>query len=350
MGKKKNQLFSIIYIAITIIIIILILVFGPSIEEMREALKNFNKWWFLSTIAALLLYWFSDAVLLDDITAYMYKREPLHRSIKVSLIGLYYSALTPSSTGGQPMQVIYMHRNKMPVGTASCIVGIKFVIYELSLCTIYIVGLLLRGEYFYTYHNEAFWLGVLGFFINLAAVVIIILSIIKKTLVLNIGKKLLNLLERIKLIKHKEQLTESFEKVIEEYHTAATYILKNKLRTIGSYLISTINLVFMLLIPYLIYLSFGYNTDSIFDIFIIETFLFLAVSFVPLPGAAGASEGGFLLFFSPFFGVTTSIAMLIWRFMTYYLIIIVGSLVVVGDEMFTMHRKKKELDVDGISG
>ena len=346
MKKKKNNLFSLIYMGVTIIAIVLIALTGPNLEQIGDALKDFNIWWLFACIGSLLLYWLADAWLLDDITSYMYKRVPFRRSIKVGIIGLYYSALTPSSTGGQPMQVIYMKRYKMPVGTATCIVGIKFVIYELSLCTIYIVGMILRGAYYYTYHNEAFWLAVLGFVVNLIAVIVIILSIVNKRLVLGIGNWLIKVLAKIKLVKKKEQMLSNFENTIDEYHTAAAYISKYKLRAIGSYFISIINLAFLFLIPYLIYLSFGYTQYNVMDIFVMEACLFLAVSFVPLPGAAGASEGGFMLFFGPFFGAGTAVAMLIWRFLTYYMMLITGSLLVVLDEVYAMRRSKKQLPLD----
>lgn len=344
--KKKRSLFSIIYISLTIIVIAAILIFGTSLKDIGDALKNFKIWWLVACIGALLLYWFTDALLLHDITAYMYKRESLFQSMKVGIIGLYYSALTPSSTGGQPMQVIYMRRNKIPVGTATCIVCIKFVVYELSLCTIYIIGMLIRGVDYYYNNNEAFWLAVLGFVINLVAVFFIILTIVNKKLVLKLGNWLIRLLSRIKIIKKKEQTLENFANTIDDYHTAASYISRYKLRALGSYLISALNLAFLFVIPYLIYLSFGLTQYSIFDIFIMEAFLFLAVSFFPLPGAAGASEGGFMLFFGPFFGAATLVGMLIWRFLTYYLMLIVGSLVVVFDEVFSIRKAKKLAGLD----
>jgi hypothetical protein len=341
MKKKKTHIFSFIYMGVTIVAIIVILLFAADLDEIGRALKNFNIWWLFSCLAALLLYWLMDALLLHDITKYMYKREPLAQSIKVSLIGLYYCALTPSSSGGQPMQVVYMRRNKMPVGTATCIVCIKFVIYELSLCSIYIAGMSLRGAYFYTNHNEAFWLAVLGFVINLIAVIFIILTIINKKLVLKIGSGLLSLLSKFKVIKKKQLTIESFEHMIDDYHTAASYISKYKLRALGSYFISVLNLSCLFVIPYLIYLSFGYSASGAVNIFTMQAMLFLAVSFVPLPGAAGASEGGFLLFFGPFFGAATAVAMLIWRFLTYYMMLIVGSLFVVFDEVMSIKRLKK---------
>ncbi len=346
MKKRRTHLFSFIYMGVTIVAIIVILLFAADLDEIGHALEKFNIWWLFACVGALLLYWLADAWLLHDITIYMYKRESFIQAIKVGLIGLYYSALTPSSTGGQPMQVVYMRRNKIPVGTATCIVCVKFVIYELSLCAIYIAGMCLRGVDYYSHYNEAFWLAVLGFVINLAAVVFIILTIVNKKLVLKIGRGVVSLLSKIRIVKDKAQSLEHFQDTIDDYHTAAAYISKYKLRALGSFVISVLNLSFLFVIPYLIYLSFGYSAYGIIDIFTMEAMLFLAVSFFPLPGAAGASEGGFLLFFSPFFGAATAVALLIWRFLTYYMMLIVGSLFVVFDEVISLKRSKKKSETD----
>lgn len=350
MKKKKTQIFSLIYMGLTIVVVVLIAIFGADLDEIGRALQNFNIWWLFACIAALLLYWGFDGLLLYDITAYMYKRLPLRRCVKVGVIGLYYCALTPSSTGGQPMQVVYMRRDNVPVGTATCIVGIKFVIYELSLCTIYVVGMILRGAHYFVNSREAFWFAAIGFIINLAAVFFIILTIVNKKLVTTIGNWLVRALAKIKIIKKKEKALEHFASAIDEYHTAASYISRYKLRALGSYFISIINLAFLFLIPYLVYLSFGYTKYNVIDVFTMEAFLFLAVSFFPLPGAAGASEGGFLLFFGPFFGAGTAVAMLIWRFLTYYMILIMGSLMVVLDEVFSIRKSRKQIMPDNDTG
>ena len=341
--KKPKHLFSLIYMGITVVALVLIGVFATDLEKIAEALKDFNIWWLMACLGAVLLFWFTDALLLHDITSYMYKTQPLSRSIKIGLIGQYYSALTPSSSGGQPAQVMYMKRSNVPVGTATCIVSIKFVVYELSLCAIFITGMIMRGKYFYVHSTEAFWLTMLGFAFNLIAVSCIILTILNKKLVMGIGKGILRLLARMKIIRHVESKMDTFEKTIDDYHTAASYISKYKLRALGSFFISTINLVALYVIPYLIYLSFGYSQYNIFDMLVMGTFVSLAVSYFPLPGAAGASEGGFMLFFTQFFitAGATAVAMLIWRFLTYYLILIVGSLLVLFDEVFSMRRRRR---------
>ena len=185
-----------------------------------------------------------------------------------------------------------------------------------------------------------------GFAFNLVAVACIVLTLVNEKLVLNAGKGLLKFLARIKIIRHLDAKIELYETTIRDYHTAASYISKHKLRVLGSFFISVFNLGFMFVIPYLIYLAFGYREHNMIDIFVMGSYLFLAVSFIPLPGAAGASEGGFLLFFRQFFAATTTVALLIWRFITYYMIIIVGSLIVLFGEVLSMRRSKRKVQVD----
>ena len=54
-------------------------------------------------------------------------------------------------------------------------------------------------------------------------------------------------------------------------------------------------------------------------------------AFVPLPGASIATEGGFYALFTVYFGDSRLAAMLIWRFLTYYLTIVLGLAAVLID-------------------
>ncbi len=79
------------------------------------------------------------------------------------------------------------------------------------------------------------------------------------------------------------------------------------------------------------------------DILALQAFLYIAISFVPTPGTVGAAEGGFHVIFAARFGAGAVFApMLIWRFLTYYLMLIVGSVLVILDELNTFRRSKKD--------
>ncbi len=343
--KKKTAIIRFAYIGLTVLAIALIGLLTVNVDEMKSAFEMLNLKWLFACFGCLFLYWLTDAILLNDITSYMYKRESYFHSLKVGIIGLYYGALTPFATGGQPMQVVYMRRRRMPVGTATCIVGVKFVVYELSLCTLFIAAMIVYGSTFYSEYNRnyMFWFSLLGFMVNASAVFFIILTLVNKNLVVRIGNAVINFFVKLKIIRKQQKALNTFEKTIEDYHAAAEYIAKYKLRAVGSFFISVINLIFFFAIPYFIYSAFGSPGDKhIEDIIALQAFLYIAISFVPTPGTAGAAETGFHAIFAALFGAGAVFApMLIWRFLTYYLILIVGSIVVVLDEVFTMRHGSK---------
>lgn len=74
-----------------------------------------------------------------------------------------------------------------------------------------------------------------------------------------------------------------------------------------------------------------------YHVLTVSFLLFVSASYTPLPGASGAQEGGFLVYFgSVFTGGTVSVALLVWRFITYYLCLLVGC----ADSIFTSLRKR----------
>ena len=57
-----------------------------------------------------------------------------------------------------------------------------------------------------------------------------------------------------------------------------------------------------------------------------QAFVYLIMSFVPLPGAIGASEASYITFFNYVYGDPSIVALstFIWRFFTFYLPIVLG--------------------------
>ena len=87
-NNKKTSILRFVYIGATILVIALIGIFTVDVEEMQAAFSVLNLRWMFACVGCLLLYWLTDAVLLNDITSYMYKRESFWHSFKVGIIGL----------------------------------------------------------------------------------------------------------------------------------------------------------------------------------------------------------------------------------------------------------------------
>jgi hypothetical protein len=93
-----------------------------------------------------------------------------------------------------------------------------------------------------------------------------------------------------------------------------------------------------------VYHAFGMSGTPWYQLMALSFMLFISASYTPLPGASGAQEGGFLYYFRNIFtGGTVGLALLIWRFFTYYLFIFVGVI----NLLFGKISKKKEPEDPG---
>ena len=338
-GKKPSK-WKYIYIIATVLVIVLIAFLDPGVKDVVNVLPTIDFTWVLLALGLLLLYWLSDAMILHHITTYVHGPVNFLKSVRTGILGLYYGALTPFATGGQPMQVMYMKRDGVPVGRGTCIVCIKFFLYELALCVFYVVAMVLRGAYFYANYNQVFWLTTLGFVINFVGLTFIFLVLVKTEWARRIVNWFSRVRGKIRILKHAEKTMHNVANTIDDYVEAAKYIGENKGKIILSFILSVFNFVCLFSIPYLICVAFGNGDAEYIELLTLMAFLYLAVAFMPTPGAAGASEGGFYLFFSRFFS-NVFLPMVIWRFLTYYLVLFVGSIWVVIDELRTMGRGRK---------
>ena len=138
MQEKKKIPWGLLYVLLTVVIL---LVFG---------LVNQEFYGMISVLAGLSLGFVALAVLMTGVFLVMEgeisrmllrcqgERVSFWTTFKIGLIGLYYSYITPSSTGGQPMQVAYLLRSKVNAGNSTAVLFVKFFAYQLAfvLCTI----------------------------------------------------------------------------------------------------------------------------------------------------------------------------------------------------------------------
>lgn len=350
--EKRNTIIRFSYIGATILVIALIMVFNEDFHNVPEVIAGLSPLWMLGAAGCLVIYWLTDGWLLHDITSYMSPTKMnFGKSFKIGLIGLYYCALTPSASGGQPVQVAYMAREKVKIGTGTCVVLIKFIAYALTCIIFYLVSLAFLNEYYLTNYTAMYWLSFLGFIIMIIAVAIVILSIVNRTWILKLGNGIITLFsEKIKAIKNPDSARENFEKTITDYGEAGKYIIKHKARAVGSLLISLLNIGFLFAITYFIYRGFNLDTESFPMVMMLQSLLYSAINYFPTPGGAGMSESGFYIVMQAFFpDAFVFAAMIIWRIFTYYLILIVGSLIVVIDQFAEMKKKKNLTSEDIIS-
>ena len=133
----------------------------------------------------------------------------------------------------------------------------------------------------------------------------------------------------------KNKILEKVETEAEEYAKSVKIILKTRGLFLKTILMSVAFHILVSMISFFVLTAFGGEVDFL-PCFVTTVAITSAVYFVPTPGNAGAAEGTFYVVFSALSEGYVFWAMLVWRFFSYYIYIIMG-----GVTYFFMHLEKK---------
>jgi uncharacterized protein (TIRG00374 family) len=343
MKEKKKKTLQFIYLGVTLLIFVAIGFMDPNLGDFFKNPPAISNTLLLWSIACIIGYWLTDGAIIKFITSFIYGRITFKHAMKLSIIGQFYSAITPASTGGQPAQVLYMKRDGVPVGQATCIISIKFLGFETGLCSFYILGVIIQGGFLYTQRPDIFWLTTAGFLMNAAAIFFIFMAMIRTEGLRKFISRIISGLSKIRIVKKKEKALAAAEKTIGDFREAVGYIRNNRGKMLTVYLISLLHHLCMFSVSFFIYEAFGLSEHTWMELMTLQALLYVAVSFIPTPGGTIVSEGGFYLFFSMYFPKDlVFVSLVLWRLITYYAHIVAGAGLIVFDQLAYMSKRRKK--------
>ena len=315
---KKN---TILLVFITIIVLYFVL--KDDFPGIVEALKNMKV---LYIILAFIFY--AISVVLKGLMNYIIINNPKKVSKKEAtsqiIISQFFNGITPFATGGEPMAIYMLTEQKIPVSKATNYMVQSFIFYQIALviCGLFAV---LYNFAFNIFPKVQFLqhLVVLGFLINTIVVIMLLLSYSRK--ITNRLHKITHKLCKLFKIEVKEdELKQKFD----EYHDCFQELKSRKGLIPLGITINIISLICLYIVPFFIVYGLTSNTNlNIIETLVSSAYVYLIGAFVPIPGASGGIEYGFTQFFGNFVTSSTVAAMVIvWRFLTYYIGVILGGI------------------------
>lgn len=327
MNKRKYAI--LFYIAVNIIIIAVIGLLDPNLKDIDHAFNALKLYWLAGAAGCMLMFWVMDSLILRYLLAAIFKPWHFKGCMEVALIGQYYNAVTPFASGGQPAQVYYMSRFGIPAGYSTSVLIIKYLIYQVVLSIFCAIAFICKADLIFSYPPVVVWISLIGFVINAGAVFLIYFLSLNRGFIKKAVLAVLKFFHRVRIVKDLEKWKARMEEAVEDFHGSLCIFRGNYKAMAVAAALTAVQLIFYFSVIFFIYRAFGLKDRAWVDMVFVQSFLYLAVSYFPAPGAMGASEGGFYLFFHRFFpGHLIFVTMILWRFITYYLNIIVGALVV----------------------
>lgn len=328
MKAGTRKLLNFLFLLLTLGIVLYVGLSGNNPKDLLDALRSFSPVWLLACLGCWLLYLLTDALSVHCFLRRQGFPIRLRDSIHAAIIGLYYCNVTPGASGGQPMEMYVLSKKKVPIGYSGSALAIKFVCFQ---ATLLVVGVImwLSNRSFVIEHTEGIhWLVILGYVVNCFSIGGVVLMAISRKAVMWVIDKCIAIGTKLRICKDPDASREKWENHCSNFLNSFRMLLKHPVDLMVQILIALVQLLALMLVTVCIYHGMGLNEASNIGIIAIGVLLYISASYTPLPGASGAQEGGFALFFNGIFpDANLFVALLIWRFFTYYLTVIVGAVV-----------------------
>lgn len=299
------------------------------ISELRFTIKGLIPEWIIIGLLCIMLYWGFETLIQTLLVRRMCKGKHLWNSFKVVMTGHFFNAITPFASGGQPMQVMTMVHQGVPIGTSASVLLSKFIVYQVILTIYSLVVLLLELKFFLQHINGLVYLSLLGFSINLVVVVILVCAAFMKERVKRVGFGLVNILAKLHFIKKPAiyKYKKNIVKQVDLFNSNIQGIRGNARLVFRVTILTVLQLTAYFLIPFAVYRALGMTGKQVFLMISAAAFIVMISSFMPMPGGSGAAEGSFFIFFQIFFPKTIlPVAILCWRLITFYVPLLCGAL------------------------
>ena len=380
----KKNLFSYFIIAACFAVMLYFMITQNGFQELAN-IVNLRKRWIIFALCAAIAIWLLEGWSYHLLSTHVYEGWKFNYSMSAGLIGMLYSNITPFSTGGQPMQIYNLQKNGMTTGAASAIVVVRCTIYQVALLAFSLVMVVLRLAYFTKISSFAFLL-ILALVFNFAYVGFLVMTMRSPKATNRVVWFFIRLLAKLHIVKKPEERFDRIHAQLALFHENVARIGHAFKVYLATFFITFVQFVCQCLIPYFLYVAFFYekavyNKEDIITIVAAQAFVLMVSYFIPTPGASGGAEISSYGFFSKFYqdvmrGANYSLshdpgtlqyagytpeaiekvasdkltsAIFLWRMISFYLTIIVGSVyAAIGNRQKPLQLKNRLFDEESL--
>lgn len=289
---------------------------------------------FLAVAGAIMLAsWALEAIRLMLLVSALGDRLTLGRAFRITLIGGFMAGVTPFDSGGEPAQVYMLHRSGVGLGESAAAVTVKGLLNAFARLAL---GLAIP---LWLTVTRAGWDWSQGFSLALTTGLAVYVLVLGSLTYLAFNPHHIQSLTS-RLEKHRQlrklaspealaRWASRLGEVVDAFREGVRRFSRERrtvLYAVG--IMAVLNWVLILMVPAVLLRGLGVRSPWAHAVNVAIVF-YLVSAYAPTPGSAGAAELGFATLFVrlvplPFLAVFV----FLWRFVTYYLTMLLGGAMV----------------------
>ncbi|MDE6621983.1 MAG: flippase-like domain-containing protein [Lachnospiraceae bacterium] len=301
---------------------------NQNFAEIAEAVGQMSREYLAASVFLAVFFVAGEGCMICYLLKGIGEWTTLPRCISYSFIGFFFSGITPSATGGQPMQLYYMKRDGNSLSASSVVLMTVAVIYKFVLVLIGIGILLFWGAPLRNYLQAYYGLYFLGLFLNVVLVAILLKVMFSQRTIRKCFYQIENIMVRFRLWRRTEDRREKVEQFLSGYQETVAFLRSHK-RLIGVTIAGTFLQRFsVFVLTYAVYRGLGLSGVAMLDVVLVQAAVYIAVDMLPIPGAQGITEAMYRCVFQNIFvGKYLVVSVCIARGVSFYLMLLVGLVV-----------------------
>ena len=297
--------------------------------EVWKVVQDANGVWIWIAVFSMGLYVFCGGYSIRVLMMGRGSKVTIPQCFEYSFTEIFFSAITPSSTGGQPVQLRSMTKDGHPVSDSTGALIAITLLYKLSFLWLCGLFFLIEFRYVSATMRSIRWLAFLGLFLNVALISFLIIALFSRRLTNGLIRLAVRILGKLHFVKNVPEMMDRAQEKLEQYHECAQFFRRNPKQIMRTFGVLTVQRLAILIIPFCIYKSFGMTGQNLFHVMATQLIVNLCCDMMPIPGAMGISEAIFLSLFGPIFSERNLYpAVLLSRGISFYLLLVASGVAI----------------------
>lgn len=339
---ERKTCLNILFLAAVFILMLWSVFHGENLKLVLSCLITANPLYVVLGILCVVLFILGESVVIFYLMQTLGIYVSFSHCCRYSFIGFFYSCITPSASGGQPMQVVTMRKDRIPVAVSTVVLAIITITYKLVLVLIGTVIMLFQPPQLMIYLEEAKPIIYLGLGLNILCIAGLFMLVFHPELIRMISQRILLFWNRLRPLRNPQKQEARLNRIIEQYKGTAEFYKTNQHVILRVFLLTFLQRCLLFLVTWFTYRSFKLSGHSLPVITGLQAMISVATDMLPLPGGMGISENLFLLIFDPIFGEMLVLpGMIISRGISYYTQLFISAAVTFA-AVFIVKKHKKD--------
>ncbi len=326
--KKHKNLVNVLISALLIAATLIFFYFSFDMKELVKGLADADHYVLGIGCSAVIIYLICYGLFAKTVLKFFNIKISGFRSFLYGTTDFYYSTLTPSATGGQPMVIFHMAKDGVSASCSSFATFLHTAIFKLVLILFNILAIFFCLSEFRSASLAFDILWIAGMVINVLMILLCLFSMFKKGMTLRLASWMLRVIAKLHFLKNPEEKIAVFSDSLDEYGNFAKIAFKNGKLLLKLFIIAVVQRAAFFSIAYVVYRGMGLSGHGYLYFLCLQAVISMAVDSLPLPGGIGANEAALVFTLEAVYGTpdVAAAATLFIRLINYYFAMLVSTL------------------------